>query len=1211
MKKYLRKIILLVNLLFVGLWYAQSSTENYIYSSNCLDADCVKKTETVKYFDGLGIPKQIVNVKASPGNKDIVIPLEYDGYGRSVKNYLAIPQQSTANGDIYTDPLSYAATIYGGEKYYSEKVLETSSLSRLQEEKEIGNEWAGHPVKFEYGTNSANDAVRKFYTTTVWSGNATSSVATYFNDYSTGKLYKTIIIDEDNNKTIIFKNSRGQNVLVRKVLSPTINIDTYYIYNEYDQLAFVIPAKALDEFFNNYGAGTDDNIPQYILDDLCYQYRFDGKNRAVEKKLPGKGWEYTVYDKQNRAILTQDANLGSSKQWIFTKYDEFGRNVYSGIYTSTQNYGSEGRVYQQNTVDGKGNNNTFRTSSVGFTDVSGMGIYYTNDTGSYPNTNIKVLSVNYYDSYPQYDFSPAFPSVIQNEPVLSDGQLNNNRSTKSLPVMGLVKNIEDDNWTKSYTYYDKKGRIIGQHSINHLGGFTRVENQLDFSGVSQTVATTHARLALDPVKTITETFEYDDRYRLKKHWHQVDQNQPELLTDNTYNELSQITNKKVGNSLESIDYTYNIKGWVTTVNNPLNLAGRLFGYKLKYTNPEYTTITSGKYNGNIAEVDWATSKDGIVKRYSYQYDALNRLKKGFYSEPGTDIPQNEYYNEVVGYDLNGNISSLSRNRKMENVGKELMDNLTYFYTGNKLDRITDSSANYFGYPDSAGNQIHYDNNGNMTDHIDRGMLEIKYNFLDLPDYIKFDEYVLRDDPFFGGTITQYKNTNYLYRADGTKLRKIHNYFSGRNQADTSKTTEYLDGFQYSFERSLIGSPLTPQGLQFVPTSEGYYDFVQNKYIYQYKDQVGNVRVAYYRGVNGLAQIDRTTDFYPFGLEFGGSSSLSTSGSLSPDYTYSFQEQEKQQETGWYSFKWRNYDPTMARFFNVDPLSEKYAYQSHYNFSENRVVDGVELEGLEASIINKAGDMNINGYGLSHSEYTQGSDGTINIQEVVVTYNPTSHLNSMSAPGIQMPSNCQACFGGGSMTINLPPPPTINPQPQPWRGPENGQGGGVVMMDSMWDVIGIAISNNLSAENKNAMLGLGALAIILTKGRAADDILKAELAAEKVEISAMKSTPSEINVVRGGTCLACQFENGSGVTIDANGLLNNVSVNSAEGLSIKQLSTGIPNGKIGTTTVSQIEALGGKVTASPTKNNPFHSTLSGITSQQAEKLFNPTFKNPTK
>jgi hypothetical protein len=39
-------------------------------------------------------------------------------------------------------------------------------------------------------------------------------------------------------------------------------------------------------------------------------------------------------------------------------------------------------------------------------------------------------------------------------------------------------------------------------------------------------------------------------------------------------------------------------------------------------------------------------------------------------------------------------------------------------------------------------------------------------------------------------------------------------------------------------------------------------------------------------------------------------------------------------------------PDVGRFFNVDPLSEKYSYQSHYNFSENRVIEGRELEGLE-------------------------------------------------------------------------------------------------------------------------------------------------------------------------------------------------------------------------------------------------------------------------
>ena len=44
-------------------------------------------------------------------------------------------------------------------------------------------------------------------------------------------------------------------------------------------------------------------------------------------------------------------------------------------------------------------------------------------------------------------------------------------------------------------------------------------------------------------------------------------------------------------------------------------------------------------------------------------------------------------------------------------------------------------------------------------------------------------------------------------------------------------------------------------------------------------------------------------------------------------------------------------PDIGRFFNVDPLSERYEYQSHYNFSENRVIDGFELEGLEVVLIN--------------------------------------------------------------------------------------------------------------------------------------------------------------------------------------------------------------------------------------------------------------------
>ncbi|WP_241676947.1 polymorphic toxin type 8 domain-containing protein [Chryseobacterium sediminis] len=137
------------------------------------------------------------------------------------------------------------------------------------------------------------------------------------------------------------------------------------------------------------------------------------------------------------------------------------------------------------------------------------------------------------------------------------------------------------------------------------------------------------------------------------------------------------------------------------------------------------------------------------------------------------------------------------------------------------------------------------------------------------------------------------------------------------------------------------------------------------------DQVGNIRLAYYKDASGNLKVDRTTHFYPFGLEFGGD--LSTANSISPNYKYSSQGQEKQTETGWSSYRWRNYDAGMARFFNVDPLSEKYDYQSHYNFSENRVVDARELEGLEAKKVN---EVSLPGDPVEFAEFIGGGINSI-------------------------------------------------------------------------------------------------------------------------------------------------------------------------------------------------------------------------------------------
>src|SRR5699024_5040077 len=100
--------------------------------------------------------------------------------------------------------------------------------------------------------------------------------------------------------------------------------DTYYVYDDYGNLTYVIPPKV----------NTADGVSDIELTELCYQYRYDNRNRLIEKQLPGKGREYIVYNKLDQPIMTQDANQKAKGEWLFTKYDAFGRVVYAGKDTS-------------------------------------------------------------------------------------------------------------------------------------------------------------------------------------------------------------------------------------------------------------------------------------------------------------------------------------------------------------------------------------------------------------------------------------------------------------------------------------------------------------------------------------------------------------------------------------------------------------------------------------------------------------------------------------------------------------------------------------------------------------------------------------------------------------------------------------------------------------------------------------------------------------
>ncbi len=93
-----------------------------------------------------------------------------------------------------------------------------------------------------------------------------------------------------------------------------------------------------------------------------------------------------------------------------------------------------------------------------------------------------------------------------------------------------------------------------------------------------------------------------------------------------------------------------------------------------------------------------------------------------------------------------------------------------------------------------------------------------------------------------------------------------------------------------------------------------------------------------------------SDYSPFGVELA-----SRTWSIE-EYRNGFQKQEKDKELweGAMYYKYRVEDPRLGRFFSVDPFYAKYPYNSHYAFSENKLINGVELEGLEyVSIYNYA------------------------------------------------------------------------------------------------------------------------------------------------------------------------------------------------------------------------------------------------------------------
>jgi RHS repeat-associated protein len=876
---------------------------------------------------------------------DIVTPYRYDAYGREEHSYL--PYAANTAGMLQNNALVDVLQHYNTPKYentsnpFSQKQFEASPLNRVIKQAAPGEDWklnSGHEIKSNYQTNTASEV--RLFTVSLTLNDKTYTPALALATlnsgfYSAGELYKQITYDENwtsgkNNSTEEFKDKEGR-VVLKKTYSSYYDIngnleaaevphETYYIYDDYGNLTYVLPPK-----LNPTTAPIATINAQLGL--LGYQYKYDTRNRLVEKNLPAKQWEFIVYDKLDRPVATGPAlspftNL-NGQGWVITKYDAFSRPVYTG-WTSATPATAAGRITLQNAQDAASVLNETRQAN---NMVNNAPVSYSNTVSPLV---FELLTVNYYDDY---NFSypvVSVPSSIEGQAVLASTQV------KGLPTCTLTRVLNNSTTLDTeitIPFYDQKARPVRIQHTNHLGGYTHTDSKLDFAGKTLYSISRHKRSSVDTELVTKDEFKYSDQQRLTMQTHQINSNPVELIASASYDALGQQISKDIGNTkskpLQKIDYTYNIRGWLTNINNTAALQigtdpKDLFAFKINYNNPTAVSGVARLYNGNIAETSWKTDSDStpLERGYGYKYDHLNRLTASIFQLNGT---VNNTYNENLTYDKNGNILKLIRNGNNSATANQI-DNLTYTYLneGNQLAKVMDSRPNTTGLQEefkdngSASDDYSYDAYGNMITDSNKGITSITYNHLNLPTKIAFG----------AGN-----NISYIYNATGQKVQKL--VVQGAN----TSTTDYQGGYQYN-----------NAVLKFFPTAEGFveYEGSSYKYVYQYKDHLGNVRLSYKNTGTAAAptlQIDEENNYYPFGLKHKGYNIATPSTNEGLKYKYNGKELQDELGLNVTAMDYRQYDSAIGRFNSIDVFSELSHSITPYRFAYNNPVFFSDPTGL--------------------------------------------------------------------------------------------------------------------------------------------------------------------------------------------------------------------------------------------------------------------------
>ena len=657
-----RKYMFMALLCYALTTAAQDASHNYVRTRSMLDETGGKYLDKVEYYDGLGRPFQTVLKKVTASSSNLVTLQEYDVAGRAANSWLPIVSSAE-----YVAPAAFKSSApgnYGNDsRPYGQPVYEASPLNRTVKEYGPGAAWhGGHSVNTDYLANSTANAQLNCINYGVSSAGALTSNGSY----ASGQLSVVKTTDEDLNVSYTFTDKMGHVVLSRQMKGSETH-DTYYVYDDKGNLCFVLQPM--------YQSSAN-------LDQYAFQYKYDGRNRCIWKKLPGAGYVEMVYDNADRLVFSQDGNQRalSTGNWMYYKYDGLNRLTEQGTCT--------------NKVTTSGTN---------------------------------VLVQHFYDSY-------AFRSQAGfNNSNFPDDASGNGKGALTASVATVLGSSN-----KIYTayYYDIKGRVAKTVQSNLLGGYDVTATIYTFTDKPATVTHTHTASG-KPTRTEMYTYSYNHADRLLKVEHTLGGTKI-TLADYAYDNLGRLQSKSLhGSATNKLTYAYNVRSWLT------GISGSKFTQNLYYNTGNGTACYTGNISSMTWKAGNESTIRGYKFTYDGLSRLMNAT---YGETAGINTNTNRFSENVTAYDKNGNIKTLQRYGQTAASSYGLIDNLTFTLGGNLLNRVDDAAAasaygGGFEFKDGVkqANEYTYDSNGNLTKDLNKGISTITYNVLNLPNMVTFSD----------------------------------------------------------------------------------------------------------------------------------------------------------------------------------------------------------------------------------------------------------------------------------------------------------------------------------------------------------------------------------------------------------------------------------------------------------------------------------------